>query len=84
MYNSFLSYYQVKEYLTILLDNGLLKYNSGTQKFRITEKVLSFLNYATRLTVLNKNNVRKFYNCRSDRRIALMVLMVPFSIQFED
>lgn len=43
MYNSFLSYYQVKEYLTILLDNGLLKYNSGIQKFRITEKGLKFL-----------------------------------------
>ena len=43
MYNSFLSYYQVKEYLTILLDNGLLKHNSGIQKFRITEKGLKFL-----------------------------------------
>ena len=37
MYNSFLSYYQVKEYLTILVDYGLLQYNSDIQKFRITE-----------------------------------------------
>ena len=48
MYNAFLSYNQLKEYLTILIDNGLLQYDIGNQRFRITEKGLSFLNYATR------------------------------------
>lgn len=43
MYDSFLSYYQVKEYLTILVDYGLLQYNSDIQKFRITEKGIKFL-----------------------------------------
>jgi predicted transcriptional regulator len=43
MYNAFLSYHQVRDYLTILVDNGLLQYNLTSQKFRITEKGLSFL-----------------------------------------
>jgi len=43
MYNAFLSYNQVKEYLTILIDNGLLQYDLDNQKFRITEKGLNFL-----------------------------------------
>jgi|SRR5918993_1747122 predicted transcriptional regulator len=48
MYNAFLSYHQVQEYLTILIDNGLLQHDLGNQKFRITEKGLAFFNYATR------------------------------------
>jgi predicted transcriptional regulator len=43
MYSSFLSNYQDREYLTILVDNGLLQYNSGIQKFRITEEGIKFL-----------------------------------------
>lgn len=43
MYSAFLSYHQVKEYLTILIDNGLLQHDLGNQKFRITEKGLRFL-----------------------------------------
>ena len=43
MRNAFLSYHQVKEYLTILIENGLLQHDLGNQRFRITEKGLSFL-----------------------------------------
>ncbi len=43
MYNAFLSYIQVKEYLAILVDNGLLQYDLHSQKFRIAEKGLNFL-----------------------------------------
>ena len=43
MYNAFLSYKTVKEYLTLLIDNGLLKHDIGNQKFRITEKGLRLL-----------------------------------------
>ena len=43
MYNAFLSFNQVKEYLTILTDYGLLQYELGNEKFRITEKGLIFL-----------------------------------------
>ena len=43
MYNAFLSYHQVRDYLTILVDNGLLRYDLTNQKFRITEKGHRFL-----------------------------------------
>ena len=43
MYTAFLSHGQMKEYLAILIDNGLLKHDVGNQKFRITEKGLNFL-----------------------------------------
>lgn len=43
MYTAFLSYGQMKEYLAILIDNGLLQHDVGNQKFRITEKGLGFL-----------------------------------------
>ena len=43
VYTAFLSHGQMKEYLTILIDNGLLQHDLGNQKFRITEKGLSFL-----------------------------------------
>lgn len=54
MYNAFVSYNQVKEYLTILIDNGLLQYDLGTQKFRITEKGLNFLQLCDKLGDLIK------------------------------
>ncbi|HEY6164801.1 MAG TPA: winged helix-turn-helix domain-containing protein, partial [Nitrososphaeraceae archaeon] len=36
MYKAFLSYAQLKEYLTVLLENNLLEYQEGTQFFRTT------------------------------------------------
>ncbi len=38
MYNAFLSYAQVKEYVGMLTSNGLLQYDSYTQKFRVTQR----------------------------------------------
>ncbi|MFL6322248.1 MAG: winged helix-turn-helix domain-containing protein, partial [Nitrososphaeraceae archaeon] len=38
MYKAFLSYAQLKEYLTVLLQNDLLEYEEGRQNFRTTEK----------------------------------------------
>jgi predicted transcriptional regulator len=43
MRNAFLSYHQVKKYLIILIENGLLQHDLNNQKFRITEKGLSFV-----------------------------------------
>src|ERR687884_432528 len=43
MYKAFLSYAQLKEYLTVLLQNDLLEYEEGKQNFRTTEKGLSLL-----------------------------------------
>jgi predicted transcriptional regulator len=43
MYSVFLSYEQLKEYLAILIQNGLLEYWEGTQTYKTAEKGLKFL-----------------------------------------
>ena len=43
MYTAFLSYNQVKEYLSILIENNLIEYLDGTNKFKTTEKGLNLL-----------------------------------------
>jgi predicted transcriptional regulator len=43
MYKTFLSYPQLREYLTILTESNLLSYDVDTQTFRATEKGLRFL-----------------------------------------
>ncbi|MGZ5509978.1 MAG: winged helix-turn-helix domain-containing protein, partial [Nitrososphaeraceae archaeon] len=40
---AFLSYNQVKEYLSILIENNLIEYLDGTHKFKTTEKGLNYL-----------------------------------------
>jgi predicted transcriptional regulator len=43
MYKAFLSYVQLNEYLSILIENNLLEYLDGTHKFKTTDKGLFFL-----------------------------------------
>jgi predicted transcriptional regulator len=43
MYGAYLSFTQLKEYLNVLLYNGMLSYNKNTNKYRVTEKGLNFL-----------------------------------------
>jgi predicted transcriptional regulator len=43
MYSAFLSYNQLKDYLSILIENNLIEYLEGTQTFKTTEKGLNFL-----------------------------------------
>jgi predicted transcriptional regulator len=43
MYKAFLSYAQLKEYLSVLTENNLLIYLDGTQTFKTTEKGLNYL-----------------------------------------
>ena len=43
MYIAFLSFGQLNEYLSILIENNLLEYLDGTNKFKTTEKGLFFL-----------------------------------------
>ena len=43
MYMAFLSYAQLKEYLSLLTENNLIEYLDGTQTFKTTEKGLNYL-----------------------------------------
>ena len=43
MYKAYLSYNQLREYLTILIENNLLEYLEGTQTYKTTEKGLNLL-----------------------------------------
>ena len=49
MYFAFLSYNQVKEYLSILIENNLIEYLEGTNKFKTTEKGLNYLKMHTEI-----------------------------------
>ena len=52
MYNAYLSYNQVKEYISILIENNLLEYIEGARTFRTTEKGLNFLKMYREMTEL--------------------------------
>ena len=54
MYKSFLSYAQLKEYLTMLLENELLEYEE-TRNFRTTEKGLHLLQLYNKIDSLIPN-----------------------------
>ena len=43
MYKAYLSYNQLREYLSILIENNLIEYLDGTNKFKTTEKGLNLL-----------------------------------------
>jgi predicted transcriptional regulator len=43
LYKAFLSYGQLKKYLSLLIENNLIEYFDGTQTYKTTEKGLNFL-----------------------------------------
>ncbi len=43
MYIAFLSYNQLNEYLSIMIENNLIEYLDGTKTFKTTEKGLNYL-----------------------------------------
>ena len=59
MYNAYLSYNQVKEYISILIENNLLEYLEGARTFRTTEKGLNFLKMHREMAELLQNTVKK-------------------------
>jgi predicted transcriptional regulator len=60
MYKAFLSYAQLKEYLTVLLQNDVLEYEDETQLFRTTEKGLRLLQMYNQFDeMMSIANIRK-------------------------
>jgi predicted transcriptional regulator len=60
MYKAFLSYAQLKEYLTVLLEKDVLEYEEGRQSFRTTEKGLRLLQmYSQFDEMMSIDNIRK-------------------------
>ena len=43
MYKAYLSYAQLKEYLVLMEKNELIRYEDGTQVYRITEKGIKLM-----------------------------------------
>ena len=43
MYAAFLSYAQLKEYLSVLIENNLIEYSDGTKTYKTTEKGLNYI-----------------------------------------
>lgn len=61
MYKAVLSYTQLREYLSLIIENGLLEYLEGEHTYRITEKGIHFLqiyNKIRELITTTKHNER--------------------------
>jgi predicted transcriptional regulator len=52
MYAAYMSYAQIQEYLAFLRDKGLMIYEEGTQKYKLTEKGLRFLHVYEKISDL--------------------------------
>ena len=59
MYKAFLKYAQLREFLSMLIENGLLEYMEGTQTYKITAKGPDFLKIHSEIGELLQTTVRK-------------------------
>jgi predicted transcriptional regulator len=59
MYNAYLSYNQLKEYLSVLIENKLLEYFEGARTYKTTEKGLNFLKMHREMTELLQSTTMK-------------------------
>ena len=59
MYIAFLSYNQLKDYLSILIENNLLEYIEGTKTFKTTEKGLNLLKMHNEMAELLQITIEK-------------------------
>ena len=56
MYAAFLSYNQLNEYLSILIENNLIEYLDGTKTLKTTEKGLNLLKIHNKMAELLQQN----------------------------
>ena len=59
MYNAYLSYNQLKEFLSILIENNLLECLEGSRTFRTTEKGLNFIKMHNEIGELLQNRINQ-------------------------
>ena len=52
MYSAFLSYQQLKEYLTTLQENDLIEYREGERAYRATDKGMQLLQLSNKIDEL--------------------------------
>jgi predicted transcriptional regulator len=67
MYRGLLSYAQIKEYLMLLTEKELLRYDKNTQTFKTTEKGLRFLDIYSRIgDIINEQQQRQMWIQREE------------------
>ena len=59
MYKAFLSYAQLREYLSVLIENNLLEYLEGMQTYKTTEKGLNLLKIHNEIGELLQSPIRE-------------------------
>jgi len=59
MYKAFLSYAQLKEYLSVLIENNLLEYLEGSQTYKTTEKGFNLLKMHNEIGELLQTPIRE-------------------------
>jgi predicted transcriptional regulator len=59
MYKAFLSYAQLREYLSVLIENNLIEYVEGSQTYKTTEKGLNFLKMHNEIGELLSSTAQK-------------------------
>ena len=59
MYKAFLSYAQLREYLSVLIENALIEYVEGSQTYKTTEKGLNFLKMHNEIGELLSSTTQK-------------------------
>jgi predicted transcriptional regulator len=59
MYKAFLSYAQLKEYLSVLIENNLLEYLAGVQTYKTTEKGFNLLKMHNEIGELLQTHIRE-------------------------
>jgi predicted transcriptional regulator len=62
MYNSYLSFNQLKEYLRTLQESGLIDYEVGTRCYRTTEKGIQLLELQNKLEEIAPINYASIKN----------------------
>jgi predicted transcriptional regulator len=59
MYKAFLSYAQLKEYLSVLIENNLIEYLEGTQTYKTSEKGFNLLKMHNEIGELLQSPIRE-------------------------